>query len=333
MAVVELVAEGDPLDARIVTANDACKRLVVEPGTTVIGRKLLDFTAPDRINIARQNVASLSARVDGYYVAGRAVPDNGREFSALYSVRRLHLDDAPNLAAITVLPEHLDTQPLEDTIAMTTTAAGFLVTDHEWRIEHRSDDLAAALLGETTASIGAPLLGSIHPHDAPDLILAIIQATASRRSAVIRVRLRAGDSAWRHTSGLVTALCDHDPPRLGAVFALAPRDIDLDRPARGSDLERRLQRMATVLRATDAIAGATQDINTDLDRALAGLSERQIEIVTRLVNGERVPQIAQMMYLSPSTVRNHLTAVFRKFRVHSQVELISLLKNLGDPSL
>jgi DNA-binding CsgD family transcriptional regulator len=32
------------------------------------------------------------------------------------------------------------------------------------------------------------------------------------------------------------------------------------------------------------------------------------------------------MYLAPSTVRNHLTAVFRKFGVNSQAELIEALR-------
>ena len=329
MAVIELVSAGDPLEACIVAANDACENLVVEPGTTVIGRRLLDFTAPDRIDVARENLASLSSRVDGYYVLGRAVPDNGREFSALYSVRRLQLDDAPNLAAITVFPDEPATQPLPEAFTVTaTTDLGFLVTDHEWRIERRSDDLAA-MLGEATASIGAPLLGIIHPGDAPDFILAVIQATASRRSTVIRARLHGGGEVWRHTLGLVTAVCDHEPPRLGAVFGITRTDIELDRPARGGDLERRLQRTAAVLRATDAIVSATQGSDTELDRALAGLSARQVEIVTRLLHGERVPQIARAMFLSPSTVRNHLTAVFRKFGVHSQVELISVLKDPG----
>lgn len=57
------------------------------------------------------------------------------------------------------------------------------------------------------------------------------------------------------------------------------------------------------------------------------LSPRQREIVARLLGGERVTEIARALYLSPSTVRNHLTAVFRKFGVHSQIELLSALRD------
>ena len=43
------------------------------------------------------------------------------------------------------------------------------------------------------------------------------------------------------------------------------------------------------------------------------------------------PEIARSMYLSQSTVRNHLTAVYRKFGVHSQRELLELLTSTAHP--
>ena len=57
---------------------------------------------------------------------------------------------------------------------------------------------------------------------------------------------------------------------------------------------------------------------------------RQWEILTRLVRGQRVQEIADALYLSPSTVRNHLTAIYRKFGVHSQAELLAALLNVPD---
>jgi DNA-binding CsgD family transcriptional regulator len=59
------------------------------------------------------------------------------------------------------------------------------------------------------------------------------------------------------------------------------------------------------------------------------LTNRQWEIVGRLMRGERVPEIASAMYLSQSTVRNHLHAVFAKAGVHSQSQLIALLRLLN----
>ena len=65
-----------------------------------------------------------------------------------------------------------------------------------------------------------------------------------------------------------------------------------------------------------------------------GLSPRQWEIVTRLLRGERVPDIARSLFLSQSTVRNQLGAVYRKLGVHSQAELIARLQGRDqDPGL
>lgn len=59
---------------------------------------------------------------------------------------------------------------------------------------------------------------------------------------------------------------------------------------------------------------------------LAEISPRQREILVRILEGQRVPTIARDLFLSASTVRNHLTFIFRRFGVHSQAELIEVLR-------
>jgi DNA-binding CsgD family transcriptional regulator len=59
---------------------------------------------------------------------------------------------------------------------------------------------------------------------------------------------------------------------------------------------------------------------------LSRLSPREREVVQRLLAGDRVPLIAESLYLAPSTVRNHLSSVFGKFGVNSQQQLIVLLR-------
>jgi DNA-binding NarL/FixJ family response regulator len=51
---------------------------------------------------------------------------------------------------------------------------------------------------------------------------------------------------------------------------------------------------------------------------LREVSVRQLEIMRRLVAGERVPTIAAALNLANSTVRNHLAAISRRVGVHSQ---------------
>jgi DNA-binding CsgD family transcriptional regulator len=96
---------------------------------------------------------------------------------------------------------------------------------------------------------------------------------------------------------------------------------------RASKLEQHLWRIGLEVQAAGLLPLVGETPSADLVLDLIELSSRQREIVAKLVAGKRVPEIASDMYLSPSTIRNHLTAVFRKFGVHSQVELITLLKH------
>jgi DNA-binding CsgD family transcriptional regulator len=65
------------------------------------------------------------------------------------------------------------------------------------------------------------------------------------------------------------------------------------------------------------------------------LSNREAHVVRLLLSGLRVPRIARQLHLSPSTVRNQLSMVYRKLGVSSQQELISLFHGYwrdGPPS-
>jgi two-component system response regulator DesR len=54
------------------------------------------------------------------------------------------------------------------------------------------------------------------------------------------------------------------------------------------------------------------------------LSEREVEVLRLAKRGLRNPQIAQALHLSPGTVRNHLSAVYRKLGVHSRHEALQV---------
>lgn len=102
---------------------------------------------------------------------------------------------------------------------------------------------------------------------------------------------------------------------------------------RAEELERHLWRIALELRTAGVIPDLSDKLPLGSIRRFGELPARQREIATRLVAGERVSHIAREMYLSPSTVRNHLTAVFRRFGVHSQVELIAELRGSTPPAI
>ena len=63
---------------------------------------------------------------------------------------------------------------------------------------------------------------------------------------------------------------------------------------------------------------------------LQELSQREREVLAHLVAGSRVPTIADKLFISPNTVRNHLKAIYRKLDVSSQTELIERVRGLED---
>lgn len=59
------------------------------------------------------------------------------------------------------------------------------------------------------------------------------------------------------------------------------------------------------------------------------LSKREIEIIHLVEAGFSNKQIAVKLFIEPSTVRNHLYRIFTRFEVHSRLELMRKLKDLG----
>ncbi len=63
--------------------------------------------------------------------------------------------------------------------------------------------------------------------------------------------------------------------------------------------------------------------------ALSELSKREREVLEALMRGSRVNAIAEQLFISRATVRNHLKSIYRKLEVSSQSELIETVRALG----
>lgn len=63
--------------------------------------------------------------------------------------------------------------------------------------------------------------------------------------------------------------------------------------------------------------------------AESALSERELDILRLAKRGLPNPQIAQSLHISPGTVRNHLSAIYRKLNVHSRHEALGVAAEQG----
>ncbi|HJK93001.1 MAG TPA: response regulator transcription factor [Polyangiaceae bacterium LLY-WYZ-15_(1-7)] len=55
---------------------------------------------------------------------------------------------------------------------------------------------------------------------------------------------------------------------------------------------------------------------------LEKLSPREREVCEVLVSGRSAKEVAEVLYIAPNTVRNHMRSIYEKLDVHSRVELV-----------
>ena len=60
-------------------------------------------------------------------------------------------------------------------------------------------------------------------------------------------------------------------------------------------------------------------------RKAYGLTPREVEVARRIARGLKTGEIAQELFLSPHTVRDHVKAIFEKVGVSSRGELVARL--------
>jgi DNA-binding CsgD family transcriptional regulator len=194
--------------------------------------------------------------------------------------------------------------------------------DNDWRITKVAPGSADRLgwPSPRSAKVMPQLHDLAHPADASTLDESF-RRRSSQAPGTFTLRLRGPDEQWMAARVTVSSLRGQAPPQFGLVVSrLHAEAPDVSVSERVSRLEDQLARIRQVVQATD---GDGQDRSVDL----SDLTMRQGEIVERLLQGHRVDAIARDLYVSPSTVRNHLSAIFEKFGVASQSELIELLRD------
>jgi len=59
------------------------------------------------------------------------------------------------------------------------------------------------------------------------------------------------------------------------------------------------------------------------------LSSREMDILRELANGKNYIAVAEKLFISPHTVRKHMTNIYDKLYVHSKVEAVTMAMNKG----
>ncbi|MGO9557547.1 MAG: LuxR C-terminal-related transcriptional regulator [Acidimicrobiales bacterium] len=307
----------------IVAASPSAARLLTTRGEDVAGRNLEDFLADDPAG----GVELLHAgKLMGYETVRRV--RQGKDEIQLHAWVQALRDVAPPRYALIVAWESDTTRVAVPPLADAALPPVVGTVDRDLLIDRISAEVREVLGYGPEALLGQSLLRLVEEPDIANVLLVLGHAATNGRGARHRVRVRTADGDSVLCWVLVLPLV----PLPSAAFALLPGEERVDDAlVSGRAIEQIMDRLGrTISGATLSreVAGAPWSTSS----SLSTLSSRELDIVRRLAAGDRVPTIAATLYVSQSTVRNHLSAVFRKLGVHSQQELIDVLREMSAPS-
>jgi PAS domain S-box-containing protein len=176
------------------------------------------------------------------------------------------------------------------------------------------------VIGRTPADL-------VHPADLDRVLDASARAAKGATALSVTVRVQDANGEWKKLNVLIGPPTDANELVVAAAASVAFTTADNGNQAeRVAQLERHLVRIAGEVEAAGLLLPSARVPDPERIPGLRDLTPRQWDILTRLLRGDRVQTIASDLYLSASTVRNHLSVIYRKTGVRSQAELLAKLR-------
>ena len=321
-------------DGRTLEVSDAFTDFIGRSRADCLTMNVSDYS--DDPDAARASFALIAARtLDSYTRRVRFVRPGAAPAASGVHVTAWD-DDGPRRRALgTILPEY--GFPLEFDHDGHDVLPGIVVIgtlDEQWRIDRITSDGDGVFLHSPEDLLGTSALAGVHAEDVGLLLMLAAHSAARAGRATARVRVRSRGGGWLLARITLQPLAGKG----GAAYAFSLCVDGGDSPPEpgAPTLEGVLERTQRDVRAAGLAAWLTALPSALQLRELSSLTTREYEILLRLASGHRVASIATELYLSQSTIRNHLTAIFRKFGVRSQTELLDRLRpspaTLGDDS-
>ena len=124
-------------------------------------------------------------------------------------------------------------------------------------------------------------------------------------------RTRTGKPLWIDVSCVALPCADNQPPTVVHLF----RDVT---SAHQLEVLVRQQLAQTQLTASEKTVSPVGD-----------LTRRELQIVTLMRTGATTAAIAEQLFISKTTVRNHIQNIFSKLKVHSRLEAVAYVNEIA----
>lgn len=318
-------------DLMVQAVTEAGRRLLGLPSDRIIGRPVTEFIDPADRPAARAAMAALQAGAIDFYQAHRTAVGNAHPMTGFCAwVRSVTLAESRyaliRWAHGAGASESWPTAP--DVIAR---ASAVAITDDKGIAREASVELGPLVELSVNDLLGRRIVPTAELRRLIDLT-----GTGSEMGGGISVaypihipRRRGGAIELEAVAG---ALVGAGTARSWIVGLMRLEGQATSN--REAELESHLWRIAAEIEASGILlrAGSVPGLVLARIPEAAALSPRQWEVLRRILAGQRVPTIARELFVSQSTVRNHLSAIFDRFGVHSQPELLARLTETDDSS-
>jgi DNA-binding CsgD family transcriptional regulator/PAS domain-containing protein len=311
------------------TVNTAFETLFRLDTSWVGELDVFSFVSTDHRQVVEGVLAGVGlGLIESCHLRSSARLPTGDDLEVLWWIRALEPGRASPRALLAVAPAEAIRLADEGVMATGAQPAVVVVVDGEGTVQELTAEGVASLDWGHADAIGSRLHAVVHTDDVAGLEFALARSDAEGQSIATALRLRGSDGSWSTVRAQLSRLSGPPSPRFAVtLFPLMPREAAEPPAALASRLQEHLRRIALEVQAAGIGGVATTEETWWTDPALAKLSARQLEITQLLVRGDRVPAIARKLFLSQSTVRNHLASVYWALGVHSQAELLSRLKD------
>lgn len=318
-------------DLTVIALSEAALQRLGERAGAVVGQSALDALPASGRGHASIALEAMRAGAIDFYRAHRILRASAQaEPIGSEWVRAVQFGDRRVALVEMAVGEDVWTSPLVEYFGRDLLPMAIGIVDEGWVITAISSDIVRVLDSGPDEFVGRLLLGAVQQEDVARLLTAAAQA-GQTSSVALTVRFRDGHGRWTPLCCVLTSLAASGD-RCFIVVAVPTTVADQSSARRVEDLEGYLRVIAAEVVASGVLAGVGPLPDARQFPQIGSLNRGEWEVLSRLYAGERVPGMAAALTLSQSTIRNRLSSIFRRFGVHSQSELLALLRTADGSS-